>query len=194
MNKFYLTLITFCLLFSACNVSPTPPSLQTNAPIVLPAKEIEWKEFVSEEGRFKVNFPGAPRQSFKEIDTQAGKAKTTIYSVALTEDYFEVRYGDFPAEPDVDRNNLKSYYDFIRDNTLKLQSSTLLSERDLSLNGNPGRELVINFNENYTIYRFFLIGNRIFQTTTRVGISRKDDPQIQERSNKFQDSFQIIEK
>lgn len=194
MNKFYLTLITFCLFFSACNVSPTPSALQSNMPVVQPAKKIEWKEFVSEEGRFKVTFPDTPRQSFKENETQAGKVKTTIFSAALTEDYFEVRYGDFPAEPDVDRNNLKSYYDFIRDNTLKLQPSTLLSERDLSLNGKPGRELVINLNETYTKYRLFLIGNRIFQTTTRVGISRKDDSEVQERSNKFLDSFQIIEK
>jgi hypothetical protein len=187
MTKFYLALILLSLLFSACHFSPT-----SQIPPPAPPK-IEWKEFISDEGRFKVLFPGIPHQTFKENDTPNGKVKTTIFDVALTEDYFEVRYGDFLAEPDVNQNDLKSYYDFIRDNTLKLQPSTLLSERDISLNGKQGRELVINFNETYIKYRLFLIGRRMFQASIRVKISRKDDPIFQDRANKFLDSFQILE-
>lgn len=179
-----------CVCFSACSFSSTIE----NPPPVKKEKEIEWKEFVSEEGRFKIVFPGIPRQSFKENDTPNGKVKTTIFDLPLKGDYFEVRYGDFPAEPDVDYNNLKPYYDFIRDNTLKLQSSTLLNEQDVFLNGKLGRELVTNFNGTYIRHRLFLVGRRMYQTSTRVEISHKDNLEIQERSNKFIDSFQIMEK
>ena len=196
MTELGLILITLCLLFSACNISSIPqkgPIGSSDAPPMKKEKIIEWKEFVSDEGRFKINFPDTPHQSFKENDTPNGKVKTTIFDVALSEDYFEIRYADFLAEPDVDQNNLKRYYDFIRDNTLKLQPSTLLSERDFSLNGKAGRELIINVNGTYIKYRLILIGRRMYQASTRVEISRKDDPQIQERTDKFLDSFQIME-
>lgn len=195
MKKFYLALIILTPLFSACSFSISPHSPPPKPGIEPPPaiKKIEWKEFVSEEGRFKILFPGIPRQTFKENDTQAGKAKTTIFELPLSEDYFEIRYGDFPAEPDVNQNDLKPYYDFIRDNTLRLQQSTLLSERDISINGKLGRELVTNYNGTYIRHWLFLIGRRMYQASTRVEISRKDDSQIQERSNKFLDSLQFLE-
>ncbi len=195
MTNFYLALIILSLLFSACNfsVSPPPPPPKPGNEILPAIKKTEWKEFVSEEGKFKIIFPGIPRQTFKENDTQGGKVKTTVFDVALTKDYFEVRYGDFPAEPDVNQNDLRPYYDFIRDNTLRLQQSTLLRERDISINGMLGRELVTNYNGTYIRHWLFLIGRRMYQASTRVEISRKDDPQIQERSNKFLDSLQFLE-
>lgn len=191
MPKFCLALITYCLLFSACNF---PPILQSQPPPPPPPPKIEWKELVSDEGRFSVLFPGIPKQSLREVDTPNGKAKSPKFDVFLPDGIFSVRYGDLPFEPNVNPNDLKSYYDSIRSDTLKAQPATLISERDVWINGKLGRELVVELDGTYSMYRFILNGKRIYQANTVVKISRKDDPTAQAMSNKFLDSFQIMEK
>ena len=69
-----------------------------------------------------------------------------------------------------------------------------MSQRDVSLNGKLGRELIVIFKETYITYRFYFIENRMFQAVTGVSVSHKDYKEVQQRTNKFLDSFQAIEK
>lgn len=182
LNKFWLSLAVIFLLFTACNIQNK-------------GQKIEWKEFVSEEGKFKILFPGIPRKSVREIDTPNGKVKNYISDVTLGNDYFAVMYSDFPDAPVMNQDELKANYDAISNYTLnKSQESTLIREQDIGLNGKLGRELIVDSKGINLRYRFFLIENRMFQIVTGVNISVKNDVKTQERINKFLDSFQVIEK
>src|SRR5215203_17977 len=101
-NKSWLILTMVSLLFYACNAqnrSQTP----------------EWKEFISEEGKFKATFPGIPVKTVKEKDSPNGKIQNPWFEVSLPKSYFAIWYLDLPRESDFNQEELKTYYDDIRD-------------------------------------------------------------------------------
>ncbi len=83
---------------------------------------------------------------------------------------------------------------------MKLTSSTLISERDIWLKGRLGREVIVkrgsflNLNNQIDTYRFYLVGDRVFQLNTSIKSSQMKDAENAGNIQKFLDSFQIIEK
>lgn len=179
MNKSWLVLTTVFLLFSACNAQNK-------------GQKFDWKEFVSDEGKFKATFPVIPTKSVKETDLGSGKLQTIRFEVSLAkpEIYFGVLYADFPNAPIMNQDALKTNYDTVRDGFSKAANTKLISERDVWANGKLGRELVLNIEDGIVIYRTYLIEKRQFQLITSTNSSLMKDREIKKSIDKFLDSFQ----
>jgi hypothetical protein len=180
-KRSWLILISLSILCFACNAQVK----KTN---------FEWKDFVSEDGQFKVKFPTTPEQSIRTSPLGNGKIQYPKIEVSLPQIYLSVYFSDIQDENSLSRDELKSYYDFIRDETIRLNNSQLISDRDILVNENVGREIVESRNDKVVTYRIFLIKNKLYQLKTEINSSLKKDNEVKEMSEKFLDSFQVIEK
>ena len=179
MNKLWLVLIIVFLLLSAC-------SLQNRN------QHFDWKEFVSDEGGFKIAFPGIPQKSVEEFDWMDKKIPVYRFPVPTQNIRFEVRYSDY-ADAALYHHTLQYFYDYQRDQALELTNAKLISESDIWLNENSGREIVVIHNKQIDKYRFYKIGNHVFQLNTSNSSYLKEDAEVERNINKFLDSFQLIE-
>ncbi len=79
MNKFWLILSLTIISFSACYSQKQ-------------AQKLDWKEFVSDEGKFKATFPDVPKRFVEELDKQDGKFQSYRFEVELPRKWFAVSY------------------------------------------------------------------------------------------------------
>lgn len=184
MSKYWFTPIIIILLFSSCNIRN---------------KKFNWKEFVSDEGRFKVMFPNTPKKSVEENEWKDGSVSTYKFEV-FSQIYFSVRYSDYRnSSDDLGKEKLKYIYDYQRDFALKVDKSELISEKDIWVGENLGREIVVsrktffNLFEAINTYRFYLIKGRTFQLNASTQASNYDS-NANKNINRFFDSFEFIEK
>jgi hypothetical protein len=179
MNKFWLISMLVFLLFS-----------------VSQAQNTDWKEFVSEEGRFKAAFPFVPVKSVKEMDAGNGKIESIRFEISLAEPeiYFGVWYVDFPNAPTMNEEMLRANYNALRNGYKQNPNFELLGEREVRVNGKPGLELTMKTGNSTAKSQTFWLGKRNFQIITIVKSSLFSDANIQKNMNKFLDSFQFIEK
>ncbi|MBA3694720.1 MAG: hypothetical protein H0W77_15040 [Acidobacteria bacterium] len=182
MNKFLLILSLTIISFSACYSQKQ-------------AQKLDWKEFVSDEGKFKATFPDVPKRFVEELDKQDGKFQSYRFEIELPRKWFAVSYYDTENSVTLNEDQLNARYDYLRDETLKLPKYKyeLMSERKISVNGKLGRETIFKVN-NSTILttRMYRVGNRFFQVSTTIH-SLTADEAAKNDANRFLDSFQLIE-
>lgn len=185
MNKL-LSVTIIILIFSACYKKEKSESLI-------------WREFVSHEGQFKTLFPGVPEESLEEREWNNFRIQTYKFAVSSAI-VFSVRYTDYPDAASTNQEKLKYYYDYQRDLAQKLTNSKLISEREIRLDDTLGREVIVerqsflNLNNQIDIYRFYFVGNRMFQINTSIKSSRLKNTENEANMQFFLDSFHIIEK
>ena len=184
MSKYWFAPIIIILIFSGCNIQN---------------KKFNWKEFVSDEGRFKVMFPDIPKTSVEENDWKDVSISTYKFEV-FSQIYFSVRYSDYRNSSDgLDKDKLKYLYDYQRDFALKVDKSELISEKDIWVGENLGREIVVsrktffNLFKAINTYRFYSIEGRTFQLNASTQTFNYDIKAIKD-INRFFDSFEYIEK
>ena len=107
--------------------------------------------------RFSALMPVAPEYSTSPVNTVLGTITMHSYQ-ALSGNYlYQVSIGDYPIVP----SNPRATLDGVRDGVVK--NGRLLEEKEVSVNGYPGRTVKIE-KDNWTIYdRFFLVKNRLYQ-------------------------------
>lgn len=181
MSKIWLVLTMVFLFFSACNTQNK-------------SRNFDWKEFISEEGKFKATFPAIPIKSA----TKGGKddqIPIDKYEVFFDEPfiYFGVWCKDFPAKSSMTQDEFKTEYDDIQNRMLK-DKAELVSSRDIWINGKLGRELVYKSGILTTKYRVYSIGNRGYELITSTKSSLLEDTDVEISVDKFLDSFQPIDK
>lgn len=181
MKKVSLVLILIFLSLSACQAQVKNQSL-------------DWKEFVSEEGKFKAVFPLTPEQSIRTSPLGDGKIQYPKVEVSLPQMNFSIYYGDIPDLRNLNLEELKEYYIYLRDTTLKLNNSQLMDESEITINERQGYEFVENRNNKIVTYRLLLIKNRLYQLKTEVDSSLKNEKEVKENVMKFFNSFQITAK
>src|SRR5262245_58692942 len=64
---------------------------------LLAADESKWKEFASNEGRFKVFMPGTPKQDKLDTESDFGKGVLHMNVVQAGKTLYGANYCDFPA-------------------------------------------------------------------------------------------------
>ena len=178
-KNFWLILVSVSIFFLACNAQVKK---QTS----------EWKEFVSEEGNFKVKFPKTPEQKTRTSPLGDGKIQYPKIEVSLPEIYLSVYFSEVEIMNPLEQNELKNYYDFLRNQTVQLNNSKLISNRDVFLGENMGHEFIESRDNKFVTYRIYLIKNMLYQLKTEIDSSAKYDNEIKTISDKFLDSFQII--
>ncbi|MDT4967097.1 MAG: hypothetical protein QOJ64_1834 [Acidobacteriota bacterium] len=184
------------LVISAIVHAQTPPPA--------PAADFvpkQWKEFVPNEGGFKVRMPGVPSEVSQPIGSKPGSAVGHFYNLITKTAEYVVGYTIFARDLEtLQPGNVT--LDGIRDRMLVRESGKLLSEQDISAAGHPGRSLVIEVSDGIFRDRYFLVGNRLYTVTVftskvkaRSDVDTAGIRRAQESvANRFLDSFSLLTK
>jgi hypothetical protein len=119
-----------------------------------------WTKFSSPEGRFAVLMPGQPLREEQSKDTRVGKVLMRFFTVGSEKGLFIVAYADYEI------GGVKQELDANRDSFLKGMKATLVSESDIKLQENPGREIRAERDQLSIRSRIYLVGKRYYQLVT----------------------------
>jgi len=151
-----------------------------------------WEKFVSPDGAFAIMFPQKPLESQYSVDSPAGKLVIHSYKYMSMASYF-LSYTDYPAPIDRPENKKAEALDHAREGGLRAVNGRLLSQSEISINGHPGRLLVVdspNGGPDGSLIRnkVYLVGNRLY--SMQVAIPK--GAQVPDTAaEKFLDSFEL---
>jgi hypothetical protein len=148
-----------------------------------PAQTTAWTKFSSPEGRFAVMMPGQPMREEESKETLAGKVVMHFFTVGSGQGLFIVAYADYRI------GDVKRELDANRDSFLKGMQATLVSESDIKLQENPGREIRAARDKLSIRSRIYLVGKRYYQV---VAITPATLPASLE-ADKFLTSFELVQ-
>jgi len=209
MYKFIAMLSILVLLFTACaivketepslDVSPSPVGFtdgqqKENEPKSIKENKTEpWAEFVSEDGKFKVDFPGEPQKSVEKIDWMDKKIPVTAYELVYRNILFRVDYADYPDSAVGSDADLEKIYDYKRDRLLALSKQRIVSEREINLGKHLGRELVVTDGKQFDSYCFYKIKTRSYTLVMSVKTKDKNYAKFKEVADYFFCTFDFLE-
>lgn len=150
-----------------------------------------WTEFKSEAGRFSVLMPDKPVSQASSFDTPQGRFEQQVFTAVHTGGdgliVCVVGYTDLPKQSLVG-NDLDGFFQGARDEFIKEVGGKLGSERHLTLDGHPGREIRIIVFRGEVRLRLFLVGERLYQLSV---VNANEKPIEEEAFNKFFASFKL---
>ena len=149
-----------------------------------------WREFAPEEGRFSILVPRTPRETTETVETEMGTHDEHTFTVIHGDIAYIVNYGDYPQSL---RNvDSRAMLDALRDGAVESVGGKLLSERAISVDGYPGREVKIKVsNDSETAImqvRIYIVRNRLYYIYTIAPETRASSPDVK----KFLDSFKLL--
>ncbi len=153
-------------------------------------QETGWKEFQSKEGGFSVLLPGAPVEEKQAVQTELGPIEVRTFTFGLKENVgaYVVSFNDYPVEL-VKQSDPQKMLDGARDGAVRTVKGRLLSEKKITLDGAPGRELRIEAPGTLVIQsRIYLVKNRLYQILAVTQKEKAADAEI----TKFRDSFKLV--
>lgn len=149
----------------------------------------EWVTFKSAEGRFSITVPRTPEPRVSDVDSAVGKLQSYSFTSTSATANFLIGYGDYPNEPPADR--VDAVLDGVRGGVLKGLDAELLTETKLVVSNRPAREFVatktIDGVEYYFVWRYLLVGRRLYQVAVAAPKANLSSPEIQ----KFFTSFHL---
>ncbi len=122
------------------------------------------KGYSSSDGKFKIDFPGAPKEASETVPTDVGDIEMTtfMYEKSLSEAYM-VAYSDYPSAM-VEASNTNDLLDGGKNGALSsLGIENLEDERDITLKGNKGKAFKGNNGTYFVVYEIYLVKNRLYQ-------------------------------
>ena len=149
--------------------------------------KIDFQQFASSDGKYKVQFPGPVKTQTIEVKTPSGAQNLTLDSVSFPGDtVFMVSYIDTP--PEAAKNPSGPRLDKIRDAS-KGEDGKVLSEKDMSVGTEkyPGRDVVIEKAGVVIRTRIVLADKRLYQVMVQSTKEFVTSP----TANKFFDSFDV---
>ncbi len=185
-NELALSLgLVLTLATTGCGAAPSPEATaptstvppdqpgQTQGPEgpVAAAQPTLWTKYSPKDGSFAADFPGKPEEVVEPTDGPNGKVEMHQFAVERpTGSAFMASYTDFPAPP-ASVDELKQRLVGVRDVALKSAQATLVEDKEILVNGIPGREYAATMMipEAVTTHtRIFMKGGRLFQFMTLV--------------------------
>jgi len=147
-------------------------------------------KFTSEEGNFKIAFPGEPTVTSDAVPTEIGdiQMKMFMYEKSRDEAYM-VAYSDYPQEA-VDAGDKKEMLQGSKEGVVENIAATIEEEKEIEINGNPGIYFKAKGPEFSTAYKLYLVKNRLYQIGILKAASYPSDAEIKG----FLDSFELIRK
>lgn len=116
-----------------------------------------WTKFSSAEGRFSVRMPANPLREEQTKDANGDKVVMRFFTAGSDQGVFIVAYADYRMGPP------KQELDANRDSFLRGMKATLVSESDIKLQDNPGREIKAERDRLSIRSRIYLVGGRYYQ-------------------------------
>jgi hypothetical protein len=152
-------------------------------------EKADWKEFASQEGRFKVLMPGTPKQGKAETESDFGKGVLHMNTVQAGRTMYGANYCDFPAK--IKKVPIKQVLDSSRDGAVANLEGKLVSEKDIKLDKRPGREVQIEVAGGKPLFRarVYLVEQRLYQ----VVVFGTKEAATSKKADKFLDSFKLAE-
>jgi len=152
------------------------------------ASPAAWQEFSSTDGNFAVQMPGTPSYEKKSQNTALGPIDMHMFTLNIKRDAaYMIMYSDYPEI--VTRAKPDDLLDGGRNGALANTKGKLLGEQNISLDGFPGREIVIEVpGKGLMKLRAFLVRQRLFQVMA-VGTKDKID---HEDTAKYLTSFRFL--
>ncbi|HVG32984.1 MAG TPA: hypothetical protein VM911_07890 [Pyrinomonadaceae bacterium] len=149
----------------------------------------DWRELISEEGRFKIKFPGEPVEEVNKFGT------TTIHDFKVVKPAVEWRisYADdenFARDP----TSLKETYSRSVD-SLQRENRKLILKKDIYLKNRLGIEFILEDQDSISTTRSFLVGQRLYQVSVKKQkkLSSPVEADLSRAVKEFFDSFNFWE-
>lgn len=152
----------------------------------------EPQEFKSEAGRFAVTAPVALKETTQPKETRAGKVEHHRFRGMQGETVYSVNYVDYHPKA-AQQSDPEKVLDYNRDAMVGSVNGKLVFETKLTLEGNPGRELLIDIKgrsgaEGTAKIRLFMVKNRFYQVMV---VARKGAISAQAMDD-FLKSFRLL--
>lgn len=149
------------------DLSPLPsfPAnwLDLNKPDAAADPDMNWRELRSQAGHFHALMPGKTKMEHSSINTDVGVVDMYYWSATQNPFSFVIMYADYPPSAVKDQDPQKMLAN-ARDGAIANVAGTLLSDKNITLDNHPGREIRFSAQEEKSmgIARLFLIRNRLF--------------------------------
>ena len=147
-----------------------------------------WQEFSSTEGNFAILMPGTPSYEKKNSTTVLGPIDMHMFTLNIKRDAaYLIMYSDYPEI--VTRAKPDDLLDGGRDGALANTKGRLISEQNMSLDGFPGREIVIEVpGKGLMKLRAFMVRRRLFQI---IAVGTKEMVE-HEDAGRYLTSFRLL--
>jgi len=123
------------------------------------SQSAEWKQYVYPNDGFAISAPAKPQAQDQSTDTATGRLQSHTYAIELGGDSgFMVSVTDFGKGPNI---NAKAMLQAARDGSLKSTNSKLISEKEISLEGNPGLEFDFEAPAHHGRARYYIFQGRL---------------------------------
>jgi flagellar basal body-associated protein FliL len=151
-----------------------------------------WKTFSSSAGKFSVDYPGTPKEVKQSQPTAVGKIDIYFYQLEANNKamLYQAGYNDYPADV-VEGADPADLLNGALQGGAGAVGGTVLSQKDITLNGFPGKEARISavsgaLKGEFTI-RIYLVDNRLYQLMAGGSVGKIDEGGI----NRFLNSFKL---
>jgi hypothetical protein len=157
-----------------------------------PAKEkekIQW-ETVSEPG-FSISMPGKPIKSEENSIASGFEISAHTLTVDVDREEYSLTYSDCPHTQRMDSIEPAQIFDLTQNKLLAMKTGRkLVSEKDLTLNSNPGREVIFEDPSEGAVntVRLYWVKPRLYTLV----FARLKARAPSANSQKFLDSFKIL--
>jgi hypothetical protein len=148
--------------------------------------QAEWLKLKSTEENFTISMPSEPKQERTSGRGPFGNGHH-IYSIDSNGISYTVSNSVF-ENPPTQPKDIKRILDFARDMVLTVTSGKLLSDKDISLEGFPGREVRIEKDKKIWILHAYIVKGRMYQLMTTEPKAKEQSPD----TVKFFDSFKLL--
>jgi hypothetical protein len=153
------------------------------------------------EAGFETVLPGIPKPRLIKGDSSVGKPDVMQYDLHNPGESYSIRYADYNFTV-ADPAKLKFFYDLVKQTYFDrarqeqgIPEAVLLSEKDIFMDGKPGRELIITWNKRVIWFRSFLIQQRLYQLFYSAAMKRQSSAETirlrEKKATKFFNSFII---
>lgn len=190
-------LVLIGVFFSICLI----PAVAQNSKPTTPSGDLvteieEWKRFSPSAMGFSVLLPSRPTVTDQTIENPTGNIINHVYYSEFRSDVFMVTVAKFP-EPISDKDRIKLMLDNGRDNGLSGSKAQLKSEKEITLDGNYGREWEMVLPKSIRARsRAYWVTDTLYQLIALV--PEVQTPQIAKESDvrvfKFLESFELKRK
>src|SRR5882762_1306633 len=160
MRTINLNLVPSVLLISACYVmAPAMAHAQKPLPLPPPAKDYfpdKWDEYTSEQGRFRIRFPGEPKEEFSPVDVHF------LSFSGLLE--YRVSYVD-ESELTGDLDSAKHYLQESKSASLlitKISGERIIKQKAVTVHGHPGYFLHVESAKAWVRTLEIVVGQRVY--------------------------------
>lgn len=160
--------------------------------LFIAADKVEFKEFQSKEGRFKVLIPGTP----KELERSTAGIRTKMYVIEIKNNgAYMAAYADKPGTKDAKDDVIEKVLKASRDGVISNFNGKLLKDSSIKLNDKyPGRDFEVELefpddkSKRLARLRIYLVDGRLYQ----VHVLGTKEFVTSDEATKFLDSFALI--